>query len=183
MYKKMLAIMMLCSVLLSGCAYNTDVIVNSDGNYTVDIKETSGDNTYKEQFGVEPKADDFLSFKLINEKGILFKVKDGIKFDKGVLGCSMNGNSVVYSVESNTVTVTLPKEAITTNGVVDTQNKNKVVFDLTKNLGTYYAFTDDTNPESNAPVIKGFDDGSLYTNNVTVSADDDTNLFSLTLNG
>ena len=83
MYKKLIAIAMLCVTLLSGCSFNTDVSINEDGKYTMETKETSEDDSYKKYYGgLDLKEDDFISYKHIDNKGIIFKVKKGLKFDK-----------------------------------------------------------------------------------------------------
>lgn len=184
MYKKLIAIAMLCVTLLSGCSFNTDVSINEDGKYTMETKETSGDDSYKKYYGgLDLKEDDFISYKHIDNKGIIFKVKKGLKFDKKSKSIIVGDDTIFSDVEATTVTVSLPKEVKSTNGVVDSSNKNKVVFDLATNVGTYYAYIDDTKPESKKPIISGFKNGNLYTKDIKVSAKDDTRLSSLKING
>ena len=191
MKKKILALLMCCSIMFTGCAYNTVIDVNSNGSYKMDMVKLdndesspdidlykSSDSLYSESMD---KINSMIDYKNITSETFLVKISDSTKFRKTpTIGYDFDEDFGYQNMSENLLTVNMPKEIKVSNGVV---SGNTVVFDLTENLGTYYASCDETYKyDTVAPVISGVKDDTFYSKPVKIFCKD-KDLDSLVLNG
>lgn len=179
-------------MLFTGCAYNTKIDVKEDGSYVMNMEQLDDDADspniaiYKENKKLYnqsmKKIKSLIDYSNITKDTFLIKFTDSTLFRKVAFskGFEFDEDFGCVNMTENLLTVTMPEEVKVSNGSV---SGNTVVFDLTKNKGTYYASCKgDYKYDNVAPSIKGVKDESFYKKEVTITCTD-TDLDVLLLNG
>lgn len=189
--------LLLVAMVISGCSYRTDVIIDENGKYTVESRLLDKE-VYEDELGTEipdvldsetteNTIDSVVAYKKITSDTFVIRIRDGVKFTKTSNsfndGISVKNDNTVYSMKDNIVTVKFTQSVKETNGEIDSSDNTKVTFDLTKNMKKYYASTNEQFKfDDEAPVIKGFKNGKIYKSSIKVSCTD-SDLESLSING